>query len=375
MAICQPRAETGWIPRPVFSAGPTAAPTATPAPIAGRHGWSRTIAAVSVPLGPVPDLNRVGSAAPLAGPMREQASDGAMARQARRGVWPVAVSVAVHLGLAAFALQHSPAPLEPTALDGVSVTLVSAADLVSDVPPDLAGATQAPAAPQAPGAPDAADAPLLPPVDATADLRPDAPVAPAAEPSLQADLPPAPPVSAEPPRSVPAESPLAPEAVAPLAKAQPGAPEKPQAKAREKTKATAARTATKRKTTAAKAPAPKGAAIAANGAAAGEGAPVSAKSAGKLQASWGGAIRRAVDRAKRYPASARAARLKGTVTIQLTVNRAGKVIGSAVIGPSGHPVLDQSAIAAATSARGIPAAPGGLEGTSFTFTLKLKFTP
>lgn|GEM_PF-856797 len=53
-----------------------------------------------------------------------------------------------------------------------------------------------------------------------------------------------------------------------------------------------------------------------------------------------------------YPPIAKAARASGTVTVQITVDETGKVIGAKAV--SGHPLLQQAAIQAAYQARFMP---------------------
>lgn len=53
-----------------------------------------------------------------------------------------------------------------------------------------------------------------------------------------------------------------------------------------------------------------------------------------------------------YPAIAKAARASGTVTVQIVVDESGRVISASAV--SGHPLLQQSAVAAARQARFSP---------------------
>ena len=53
-----------------------------------------------------------------------------------------------------------------------------------------------------------------------------------------------------------------------------------------------------------------------------------------------------------YPAIAKAARASGTVTVQVLVDESGKVVSAHAV--SGHPLLQQSAVAAARQARFSP---------------------
>lgn len=89
-----------------------------------------------------------------------------------------------------------------------------------------------------------------------------------------------------------------------------------------------------------------------------------------LAARWGAELRAQVERRKRYPAGARGA--SGSVSVRITVDRAGRLVGVAVASPSGHAALDQAAIAAVKAAR-FPAAPQGLSEPSYSFTLPMVF--
>jgi protein TonB len=53
-----------------------------------------------------------------------------------------------------------------------------------------------------------------------------------------------------------------------------------------------------------------------------------------------------------YPAIARAARASGTVTVQVLVDERGNVVSASAV--SGHPLLQQSAVAAARQAKFSP---------------------
>jgi len=90
-----------------------------------------------------------------------------------------------------------------------------------------------------------------------------------------------------------------------------------------------------------------------------------------LKAGWGAAIRARIERRKRYPSGARGA--SSTVTVRLTVSRAGALAGVSVARSSGHPALDQAAVAAVRAAAGFPAAPMGLGDASYSFTLPMAF--
>lgn len=90
-----------------------------------------------------------------------------------------------------------------------------------------------------------------------------------------------------------------------------------------------------------------------------------------LKSSWGASVRARVERRKRYPAAAGGA--SGTVTVRLTVTRAGGLTAVGIAKSSGTPALDEAAISAVRSAGKFAAAPKGLTDASYSFTLPMKF--
>ncbi|MFT6532850.1 MAG: protein TonB [Limimaricola cinnabarinus] len=89
-----------------------------------------------------------------------------------------------------------------------------------------------------------------------------------------------------------------------------------------------------------------------------------------LVAQWGAQLRAQIERRKRYPNAARGA--SGTATVRITLDRAGRLTGLALVGSSGNPALDQAALAAVQAAR-LPASPRGLNDPSYSFTLPMMF--
>ena len=82
-------------------------------------------------------------------------------------------------------------------------------------------------------------------------------------------------------------------------------------------------------------------------------APAQGTATRKSPVSFGVLNARAVYKpAPEYPAIAKAARAQGTVTVQITVNEEGNVISAGAV--SGHPLLQQAAVAAARQARFTP---------------------
>ncbi|MCL4188853.1 MAG: TonB family protein, partial [Rhodobacteraceae bacterium] len=111
----------------------------------------------------------------------------------------------------------------------------------------------------------------------------------------------------------------------------------------------------------------------AEGAAGSAAAPGPATGDPALIARWGAGIRAAVERHKRYPDAARRAGSEGRVALSLTVTRDGRLAALALATSSGDPALDAAALDAVRRAGRFPAAPQGLEGMSFPFTLTLAF--
>lgn len=90
-----------------------------------------------------------------------------------------------------------------------------------------------------------------------------------------------------------------------------------------------------------------------------------------LLARWGAAIRNRVERRKSYPGGTRAS---GTVVLQVTISRNGRLVAVSAVRSSGSAALDGAAVKAVRRAR-FPAAPKGLDAAQYRFNLPLAFTP
>jgi len=99
-----------------------------------------------------------------------------------------------------------------------------------------------------------------------------------------------------------------------------------------------------------------------------------AKSAGSAKArdGWLSAIRARVERRKAYPAAAGTA--EGRVTLQLTVERSGRLAAVGVARSSGNATLDAAALRAVKSAGRFPKAPAAVTEAAVTFNLPLRFS-
>lgn len=292
----------------------------------------------------------------------------------------LALGLALGLHVAGFALQPGPAGAVSAGAGGADMLSLQAADAsLSDL---IAEWDRPPAPDPTPVAevtpPTPPKAALLPVPEAVAAL----PTLPAPEALMlptQSDSPPAADVSLPPP------APPSPEPE-PVAKPDPDLRPKPRPPELAKPKAPAKPLSVQRVTEqpapkptpkpASAGQAPQRAAGSGDGAQAGDSGTAPSATLSKarrndLTARWGAAIRTRVERRKSYPAAARGA--SGTVTVRLTVSRAGQLASVSVVSSSGHPPLDQAALRAVQSAR-FPAAPDGLTDASYSFTLPMKFT-
>ncbi|AVW89905.1 energy transducer TonB family protein [Celeribacter baekdonensis] len=88
---------------------------------------------------------------------------------------------------------------------------------------------------------------------------------------------------------------------------------------------------------------------------------------------WGGGIRAAIERKKRYPSAARGA--KGKVVLQISVARTGALRSVSVARSSGNALLDQAALAAVQSIGQFKPAPRSLTQNAYSFSLQINFAP
>jgi protein TonB len=180
--------------------------------------------------------------------------------------------------------------------------------------------------------------------------------------------------SDDPEETKPAQSPVAPSppAADPELRAEPHRDEQPNETARERPRERSAR---KRSVQVAAVPVatapPQIAAPPLQSAA----APVAGLSgaAAKAEASWRKDLASRIARYRRYPEAAREHRVEGLVTLQFTVDRAGRVLASRVLESSGSPLLDAEAMAMLQRAAPLPLPPPQAAGASFELVLPIRF--
>ncbi len=107
---------------------------------------------------------------------------------------------------------------------------------------------------------------------------------------------------------------------------------------------------------------------------AGSGAAASAGASAGVEAAYGRKLLSHVERRKRYPAAARAAKATGAVRLSVSIDRAGQLRSVRVTKGSGHAVLDEEALATARRASPYPAPPDGVGGKTFAFSVTLRFS-
>ncbi|MBK1706022.1 energy transducer TonB [Halochromatium glycolicum] len=81
-----------------------------------------------------------------------------------------------------------------------------------------------------------------------------------------------------------------------------------------------------------------------------------------------------LNRHKRYPAQSRRRREQGTVKVQFTIDRNGRLLSHRILSSSGHRRLDQEAEAMLKRASPLPAIPAALNRSRLTVTIPVNFS-
>ncbi len=102
-------------------------------------------------------------------------------------------------------------------------------------------------------------------------------------------------------------------------------------------------------------------------------APTRAAARSASLVNWKGRLALHLQRHKRYPAAAQMRREQGTVQVQFTVDRNGRVVSSAVVQSSGHTTLDQETLALLRRAEPFPKPPADVPGNQFSFSVPVRY--
>jgi protein TonB len=89
--------------------------------------------------------------------------------------------------------------------------------------------------------------------------------------------------------------------------------------------------------------------------------------------SWHRKIATQVERHKGYPTAARARHETGIMELVFTIDRQGTVVASRIARSSGFAALDREALATVRRAQPFPPPPPNLPGTTFEFTVPIRF--
>lgn len=101
--------------------------------------------------------------------------------------------------------------------------------------------------------------------------------------------------------------------------------------------------------------------------------PGSAAAVARTQQRWERAIVSHLNRFKRYPDSARARGNQGSVTVNFTIDREGRVVAASIRHSSGSSALDDEGLAVLQRASPLPAPPAQMAGAKLDLTLPIQF--
>lgn len=88
---------------------------------------------------------------------------------------------------------------------------------------------------------------------------------------------------------------------------------------------------------------------------------------------WQGALLAQLEKFKRYPSDAMADHQEGVPTVTFSMDRKGHVLSVTLANSSGHPLLDQEAVALPRRAQPLPIPPDSVEGDPITLTVPVEF--
>lgn len=90
--------------------------------------------------------------------------------------------------------------------------------------------------------------------------------------------------------------------------------------------------------------------------------------------SWRSELINRLQRAKRYPETARGRGEQGVATVTFAMDRSGRVLSAGVVRSSGSPSLDEEAVALIRRAEPLPPVPAEVAGNAVTLTIPVAFS-
>jgi periplasmic protein TonB len=94
----------------------------------------------------------------------------------------------------------------------------------------------------------------------------------------------------------------------------------------------------------------------------------------RIEPSWRTSLMRALQRAKRYPAEARARNEQGVVLLSFSIDRSGRVLAHRIAKSSGYAVLDNEALAIVMRAEPLPPFPATMSESKLNLTIPIRFS-
>ncbi|GCE82657.1 energy transducer TonB [Komagataeibacter diospyri] len=90
-------------------------------------------------------------------------------------------------------------------------------------------------------------------------------------------------------------------------------------------------------------------------------------------ATWQGALLARLEKFRRYPSAAMSRQQEGVPTVTFSMDRRGHVVSVMLASSSGHPMLDQEAVALPSRAQPLPVPPDSVAGETITLTVPVEF--
>lgn len=248
--------------------------------------------------------------------------------------WLIAASLAIALHVGGAALSLVQWPEEDTSFDAAGVVPIELAPLATSTPLDSPESAPGPVTQEAPNTPEASKRTEATPPESVQVER--APLAPSPEVVLPDTKPREEKVEEKPEEKVSENNPTDPSVGDPVTRTPP------------------------------KIDAPEAVTTAAPAVGAG-------REAVLAQATWQKSLLSHLNTHKRYPSEARARGQQGTVKVQFTIDRTGKVIESLVLTSADAGALDAEALAVLRRSSPLPAPPDSMPGETITLILPIQF--